>query len=167
MHKSCVSPELNPLVYQIYTVSATPAQQILPSIPWGGFLHSDSPQLPDQFLAASPYRLSEFGEGAAALQVTESILPAVLSAGPAGTTLTWRSDRQSDERRQTEYRAAHCHQMKINDCNNKNVWSVYKPQSSTITAFAVRYLRQIQTPSRALWSGSLCKELQLVGICPA
>lgn len=79
-------------------LSVTSVQQKLPSIPWGGFLHSDSSQLPDQFLAASAYRLSEFGEGAAALQVTESILPgaAVLSSGPAGTTLTWRTDRQND-----------------------------------------------------------------------
>lgn len=63
-----------------------------PSIPWGRFLHSDSFQLSDQFLAASPYWLSEFGEGAAALQ---SVLcgPAVLHhAGPAGTPVTWTTD---------------------------------------------------------------------------
>lgn len=100
--------------------SVTPVQQILPSIPWGGFLHPDSSQLPDQFLAASAYRLSEFGEGAAALQVTESILPgaAVLSSGPAGTTLTWRTDRQNDKQWQTVYRTARCHQVKINDLTN-------------------------------------------------
>lgn len=66
--------------------------RVLPSIPWGCFLHSDSFQLSDQFLAASPDRLSEFGEGATALK---SVLcgPAVLHhAGPAGTPVTWTTD---------------------------------------------------------------------------
>lgn len=69
---------------------------LLPSIPRGCFLHSDPSQLSNQFLAASTYRLSEFGEGAAALQVTESVLSGttIHSAGPAGTSIAWSTDRQ-------------------------------------------------------------------------
>lgn len=66
--------------------------RILPSIPWGRFLHSDSLQLSDQFLAASPYRLSEFGEGAAALQSILCGAAVLLHAGPAGTAVTWTTD---------------------------------------------------------------------------
>lgn len=46
----------------------------LPSIPWTHFFHIVSSQLSDQFLTASAYRLPEFGEGSAALQVIESFL---------------------------------------------------------------------------------------------
>lgn len=46
----------------------------LPSIPRTHFFHINSSQLSHQFLTASAYRLPEFGEGAAALQVVESIL---------------------------------------------------------------------------------------------
>lgn len=68
----------------------------LPSIPRTHFFHIDSSQLSHQFLAASAYRFPEFGEGAAALQVIESILSwaSVLSSRPAGTTFPWTGDRQ-------------------------------------------------------------------------
>lgn len=46
----------------------------LPSIPWTHFFHINSSELSDQLLTAPADRLSQFGEGAAALQVMRSIL---------------------------------------------------------------------------------------------
>lgn len=46
----------------------------VPSIPWSHFFHINSSELSDQFLTAPADRLSQFGEGAAALQVMKSIL---------------------------------------------------------------------------------------------
>lgn len=73
---------------------------MLPRIPWGRFLHVDSSQLANQFLAASANRFSEFGEGAAASQGAESVLSgaAVLSTGPGGTTVAWRTERRTSMR---------------------------------------------------------------------
>lgn len=65
----------------------------LPSIPWAG-LFLGSSELPNQLLAAPANRLPQFGEGAAALQVVESVLSraAVLGPGPAGTAVAWRHE---------------------------------------------------------------------------
>lgn len=73
------------------------SMRLLPSIPWGHFLHSNSFKLADQLLTASAYRLSEFREGATALQ---SVLrgAAVLHAGPAGVAVAWRTDGRTDRR---------------------------------------------------------------------
>lgn len=104
----------------------------LPSIPWTHFFHIDSSQLSHQLLAASAYRLPEFGEGAAALQVIESILSraGVLSARPAGTTFPWTGDRQ-----------------------HVKLWTVTWNQRSRTgpnRIATVLYLLLIQTPSRVL-----------------
>lgn len=146
---------------------------LLPSIPRGCFLHSDPSQLSNQFLAASTYRLSEFGEGAAALQVTESVLSGttIHSAGPAGTSIAWSTDRQTDWRTERQISGWKselnftCFSFDTHLFTTKQGYDW--PNKNKTLSTVVLYLLQIQTPFRVLGSGSLCKGLQLVCISPA
>lgn len=147
----------------------------LPSILRACLLHSDASQLADKFLAASANRLSEFGEGAAALQVTESVLAraALLRTGPAGMTIAWRINALIfTQCSKTQLSSTHC------KCHHKehiSTWccrrAMNRNDKSTLKymmiSAAVLYLLQIQTPFRVLWSGFLCKVIQPVCISPA